>query len=119
MAFQALSYLSPIAGLPFGAASTTTASLPAGFRGRTLAVFLQDDQARGGYAADRARPEPPSTGRRTLQNVERKERVKCYANAFCPPPSPLDLIKSIYDRWNLLAVGMHRSLWKKNRIIMT
>lgn len=33
---------------------------------------------------------------------------------FTPMPylPPLDLIKSIYDRWNLLAVGMHRSLWK-------
>lgn len=33
---------------------------------------------------------------------------------FFPPPSLLNLIKSIYDRWNLLAVGMHRSLWKNN-----
>lgn len=112
MAFQALSYLSPIAGLPFGAASAATASLPAGFRRRTLAVFLRDDQARGGYAADGARPEPPSAGRRALQSVERKERVKLHADA--PPPPPKSLIKSIYDRWNLLAVGMHRSLWKNN-----
>lgn len=113
--FQALSYLSPTAGLPFGAASTATASLPAGLRGQTLAVFLGDDQARGGYAADRARPEAPSAGRRALQNVDRKERVKLYADAFPPPLlPPLDLIKSIYDRWNLLAVGMHRSLWKNN-----
>lgn len=86
--FQALSYLSPTAGLPFGAASTATASLPAGLRGQTLAVFLRDDQARGGYAADRARPEPPSTGRRALQNVERKKRVKLHADAFPPPLLP-------------------------------
>lgn len=85
---QVLSYLSPTAGLPFGAASTATASLPAGLRGQTQAVFLRDDQARGGYAADRARPEPPSAGRRALQNVERKERVKLHADASPPPPLP-------------------------------
>lgn len=67
---QALSYLSPVAGLPFGAAPSATASPPAGFRGQTLAVFLRDDQARCGDTVDFTRPESPSAGRRALQDVQ-------------------------------------------------
>lgn len=73
--FQALPYLSPVAGLPFGTAAAATAPLSAGFGGQSLAVLLRDDQAGRGEAADFTRPEPSSAGSRALQDG-RNERVK-------------------------------------------
>lgn len=81
LVFEALSYLSPAAGLPFGTAPTAAASLPAGLRGQTLAALLRDDQAGGVDAADLTRPEPPSAGRRALQGVEGEKGLN-----FTPMP---------------------------------
>lgn len=77
---QVLSYLSPVAGLPFGAAASATASPPAGFRKQTLAVFLRDDQAGRGDTADFTRPEPPSAGSGALQDGRGQKGVKRYAD---------------------------------------
>ena len=66
-------YLSPVAGLPFGAAPSATPSPPAGFRGQTPAVFLRHDQARRGDTADFTRPEAASAGSRTLQDAQGKK----------------------------------------------
>lgn len=79
------SYLSPVAGLPFGASSTSAAPLLAGFGGQMLAVFFWDGAAWPSHTAHLTGLETFSTGRWALQCGKKelnKNETVCFVVKF-------------------------------------